>query len=455
MAAALRLEVKRLTGVRASPSAAAHRRPALAEHLLGPGSFVGPHRSKADVDDGYYSDLRTPPLTAHAWTRLVPAAVVDAFLAPGPCLVVGDAPGDPDCFGSAAAWARGRRALSLHADAHVAAPPPLSIRHLFDQGELIDRQAVSAGRYDTVVLVDNDGQRIGPAAREALTRAKRVVVVDHHEVHPTRESLGLGPDTELIVWKQPGADAAALMTLGAILRGAERVEADLTTAGWRSVLEPILAAVYSDTRGFAAGRVSPTTMGILRSVVESRALDLGWILGRFGEVVPAEIRRSLWDSLRLHREVHEGQELSLFQLDGQALLAAWEQARQLEPALTWSDLYFATLDYVEAHAKQSGSAATILALETPPAARDALSGELRGQLPAGRTKFSILSVNPWLAVKMAQAMGGNGKPGEAGGNSAEGAEQVLRGASSFMQTFTEQQAALTQHAKIRCRGSLT
>lgn len=64
-------------------------------------------------------------------------------------------------------------------------------------------------------------------------------------------------------------------------------------------------------------------------------------------------------------------------------------------------------------------------------------------------------MNPWLAVKMAQAMGGNGKPGEAGGNSAEGAEQVLRGASSFMQTFTEQQAALTQHAKIRCRGSLT
>jgi hypothetical protein len=59
-----------------------------------------------------------------------------------------------------------------------------------------------------------------------------------------------------------------------------------------------------------------------------------------------------------------------------------------------------------------------------------------------------------LAVKMAQAMGGNGKPGEAGGGSAEGAEEVLAAASSFMRTAAQKQAALRHEARLRCRGSI-
>lgn len=411
-------------------------------------------KSPAAEQDGYYSDVGFSGLTAHSWLRLVPEQVVDAFLAPGSCLVVGDAPGDPDCFCSAASWARGRRAVGRSAEAHVAAPPPKSIRHLFKEAELVDAAKVSAARYDTVVLVDNDGKRIGAAATAAMQQARRVVVVDHHEVAPTHESLGLAPDAELVVWKISGADAAALMTFATVLRGVERAEACLTPAGWRDVLEPVLAGLYSDTRGFTAGRASRGTMGLLRSVLQSHALDVDWVLGRFGDAVPREHLLSLWGALELRTEEHHGQELTLFKLDGRTLLSTLEKARRIEPELTWSDLYFATLDYVEAHAKCTGSAATILALETPAEARAELSGELQKQLPPARTKFSIRSVSPMLAVKMAQAMGGNGKPGEAGGGSAEGAEEVLAAASSFMRTAAQKQAALRHEARLRCRGSI-
>lgn len=315
----------------------------IAERLLGAGTLVGPPphpcaRSKATDEDGYYSDVGFSGLTAHAWTRLVPDRIVDAFLTLGSCLVVGDAPGDPDCFCSATAWARGRRAVGLPAEAHVAGPPPKSIRHLFKEAELVDSAKVSGSRYDTVVLVDNDGQRIGAAAKAAMQRARRVVVVDHHEVDPTRESLGLAPDTELLVWKISGADAAALMTLATVLRGLDQAQATLTPAGWREVLEPVIAGVYSDTRGFTAGRTSSGTMGLLRSVLASRALDISWVLGPLAGAVPRQHLLQLWDALELRTEEHHGQQLALFKLDGRTVLSTLEKARQIEPELTWSDL---------------------------------------------------------------------------------------------------------------------
>lgn len=432
----------------------------LEAQLLGPGTLVGPaphpcQKIARPEFEGYWSPIGTPATTAHPWMHLVPEEVVASFLAPGSCLVVGDAPGDPDCFGSAAAWARCRRTLGLPAEAHINAPPALSIRHLFGEGEIASSATVHASSYETVVLVDNDGQRIGPAAKEALSKAKRVVVVDHHESHPTRESLGLGPETELIVWRQPAADAAALMTLAVMLRGVEAAQVSLTASGWREILEPVLAAVYSDTRGFLSEKASPGTLGLLRSIVESGELDLGRIFGRLGETVPRAQRLELWNALAVRSEEHHGQRLGIFELDGELLLSAWAKARQTEPALTWSDLYFTVLDRVEADAKSSRFAATILALETPASARSSLPPELNAQLPPARTKYSIRSREPSLAVKMAQALGGNGKPGEAGGIADQSAGALILEASRFMAEAAKQRAALTREAKLRCRGSGT
>ncbi|MCB9650920.1 MAG: hypothetical protein H6730_30670 [Deltaproteobacteria bacterium] len=42
-----------------------------------------------------------------------------------------------------------------------------------------------------MLFVDNDGTRVGPAAQDAMRRAARVVVIDHHDVDPTNDSLGL------------------------------------------------------------------------------------------------------------------------------------------------------------------------------------------------------------------------------------------------------------------------
>ncbi|MCA9556719.1 MAG: hypothetical protein KC933_42240, partial [Myxococcales bacterium] len=95
------------------------------------------------LSDAPYCELPRARVSLKAWTQRVPEALVSALLDPGPMLVVGDAPGDPDCFCSAVAVARARRALGLPAQAHVDAPPPKQIGALLRADELADRGAVA------------------------------------------------------------------------------------------------------------------------------------------------------------------------------------------------------------------------------------------------------------------------------------------------------------------------
>lgn len=393
---------------------------------------------------GAYCELNFEPGGASAWTKRVPEAVVEAFLDPGSCLAVGDMPGDPDCFGSAVAWARARQILGLPAEAHVNAPPPLAIASLIRPQELSTAHEVSQRVYDTVVLVDNDGTRIGPAARKALKKAKRVIVVDHHDVKPTRESLGLGKDTELLVWKELGADAAALMTLATALRGIQHRKAELLPEGWRDLLAPILAAIYSDTRGFEASRASSSTIGLVRSIVDAGELDLKEIFAGFDRSIPGEVKRELVRHMTeaLHQEGKFT--FATFVLNGQVLLDAWAKAREHKPTTTWSDLLYSVLDVVEERTRANAYGAAIFGVETPQEARANLPPELAEQLPPESVKLSIRSRSSTLAPWLAQKLGGNGKPHEAGATSDLPLSSLLDEAVNHVRS----NARLEQFAKL-------
>lgn len=430
-----------------------HQAPALGQLLVEVPASREPldptRRPDPILKAGPYCELTFERVSASVWTRRVPADVVDAFLRPGRCLVVGDMPGDPDCFGSAVAWARARQILGLPAEAHVNAPPPLAIAPIIRPGELASADHVSQQAYETVVLVDNDGTRIGPAARAALQRAKRVIVVDHHDVNPTHESLGLGKDTQLVVWKELGADAAALMTLATALRGVEATKAQLTSEGWRDLLAPILAATYSDTRGFEASRSASATIGLVRSIVDAGELDLKEIFAGFDRSIPPAIRRELVGHLK-EEPHHEGQfSFATFTLDGQALLEAWSKARQIRATTTWSDLLYAVLDVVEDQTRARGYGAVVFGVETSPQARARLAPELTEQLPPEPVKLSIRSRSPALAPWLARKLGGNGKPHEAGATSDRPLSSILQDAIDHLRTNSR----LEQQARLWMRSS--
>lgn len=374
-----------------------------------------------------------PKVSPKAWTQRVPSKVVSALLDPGSTLVVGDAPGDPDCFCSAVALARARQALHLPAEAHVDAPAPQQVQGVLRPDELADGDAVKEKTYDTVLFVDNDGTRVGDAATEAMRRAKRVVVIDHHDVDPTHDSLGLPPETELVVWKDTGADAAALMALASILRAVEDSGAMLFQSTWKAVLEPLISGVYSDTRGFEAARTRPATVGLLQTVLDTDAVDLKATLRGFGGGIPKALREALAAAVEEQPAQIGETAFGGFTLPGARLLELWNEARDASPELTWSDMLFAALDHVEARVREADYDTSLFVVGAQGDAADALPEALRGQLPPKAHKFSVRTKDADLAPRLAAHLGGGGKPHEGGGVSDADAEALHGKAQAFLQ----------------------
>ncbi|MEQ8279853.1 MAG: DHH family phosphoesterase [Deltaproteobacteria bacterium] len=387
-----------------------------------------------------------------AWKRRVPAEVVAALLDSGPTLIVGDAPGDPDCFCSAVALARGRAALHLPADAHVDAPPPSQLSGLGIQDDLVSSQTVSQRSYDTVVFVDNDGTRVGPAAEAAMRAAKRVVVIDHHEVDPTHVSLGLDADkTELIVFKEIEADAAALLVLATLTRMIESSPASLMQQGWGSVLEPLVTAIYSDTRGFDSAHTRPTTLGLLRGLLDTQAVDLSRILSGFGGGIPREVTGAWAERIEERTEKVGAMDVAFFTVPSHGLLDAWSEAREQTPELTWSDVLFSALDHVEARVRELDPEVALIAVGArDELARSTLTDERLEQLPPSSLKFSVRTKDGDLAPLLASALGGGGKPHQGGGVSEERAVKLADRARRYL----AERQALARFASARNLGGL-
>ncbi len=410
-----------------------------------------PLDAPADVAATYCPLVRST-IGPDAWKQRVPDAVVKALLDPGPMLVVGDAPGDPDCFCSAVALSRGRRALELPADAHVDAPPPSQLSGLEIDADLLASREVRARRYDTVVFVDNDGTRVGPAAEAAMRDAKRVVVIDHHEVDPTHASLGLDPaKTDLVVWKETDADAAALLVLASLSRMVASSPASLLQHGWQSVLEPLVSAIYSDTRGFESTRTKPTTLGLLRGLLDTQAVDLTRILSGFGDGIPRDVLNAWPSKIEERTETIGAMDVAFFTVPSEALLDAWSTARERTPELTWSDLLFSALDHVEGRVRELDPDVALVAV----GARDdrataTLTPEQLDQLPPKPLKFSVRTKDGDLAPLLASALGGGGKPHQGGGVSEEAPATLTDRARKYLVERQE----LARFASARNLGGL-
>lgn len=375
------------------------------------------------------------------WGLRAPDAVVKAILDPGPMLVVGDAPGDPDCFGSALTLARAREGLGMPADAHVDARPSRTLEPLITPGELKSADEVSAKRYDTVVFVDNDGSRVGAAATKALEHAKAVVVIDHHDVNPTHDSLGLRPEQKLHVWKDTEADAAALMVLGATTRAVGATGAEWPRGTWKKVLEPALSAIYSDTRGLEASRARPSTVALLRGLVWTGAVDLERTLSNYGGM--ARVSLELSSAIQESTKEVAGKSVAEMRLNGSALLDAWDLAHAEDPSITWSDMFFAALDHVEDRVRVLGSDVAVFVAEArTPEAEARLDPARLEQLPPKASKFSVRSTEGALAPALARALGGGGKPHEGGGISHETARQLFERAARAVANQTDLAAAV-------------
>lgn len=393
-----------------------------------------------------YCDL-PPRSSAKSGIPSAPPAMVAALFDPAPQLVVGDAPGDPDCFGAALAWTRARRALGLEAVVHVDAPPPSAIAPLFAPDELASREQVQSGKFGTVVLVDNDGTRVGPAADEALSKADKVVVLDHHDVDPTPEKLGLKKDAQLDRWIDTGNESAAVMVLGTIQKAAG--DAKWSTGQWRDVLGPVVSATFSDTRGFRAARTRSSTVQALRTLIAEHKMNLSMLLSTYETASRRNLVSALEPHLGVKSEKIGGEEVRFYALSPDAL-GAFAEVRAQHPELKPADIGFAALDLVELNMESHGSAASVFAWGGFSADRVAsLPEEERKMLPE-KTRFSVRTREPDLAPAWAQRLGGGGKPREGGGRSELNADAFLAEARQAYKAL----AGLRSDAQIRLPGRL-
>lgn len=194
-----------------------------------------------------------------------PPQVLAELAAAKRVLVVGHVPPDGDCVGSAAGMGRLLAKLGKEVDVCVDAPLPGWMRNQLGAGEVKRYDQLADQDYDLVVMVDvGQADRIG-GARQAVEKAPAVVIVDHHQVDPTSQDLGMVQGARLAKWINP-QDAAAVLVAGV----AERMGGDLGRQDWQEVINPLLTGVLTDTREFTNPGLRPETLGYFKHMLEVR-----------------------------------------------------------------------------------------------------------------------------------------------------------------------------------------
>ncbi|MCB9652924.1 MAG: hypothetical protein H6729_02180 [Deltaproteobacteria bacterium] len=443
-------------------------------------------RADPIANAGPYCDLISPHLDpSQVLLTSAPKEIVDGVLASGSFLALGDMPGDPDSFLCAAVLGSLRRTLGLPGQVLFQAPPPRQIRALLSEieelqpadlrqlpyAELRSHERAQHGdlpqarTYETVVLVDNadsSPERIGEMAHEAVTRAKRVIVIDHHELEPTPNSLGLSPRAELLVWRAPEADATALMVASIVLQAlttsrARALGANTTQSARHDtsarLLKPLLAAIYSDTRGFknagilshclrqALSQARPTVRrrsGVDQAPAEPPAEapaqrhGLRHLWQSCESPISSDLTTRLVSSIAEKTESFDGRSLGVFQLPGRVILDVWQEARSIHPDLTWSDALAPALDHFELRTEEQDLDLAIFVTRTEGTDREPLPPELRRQLPCLDTRVSIRSRRPDDAIALAVHLGGHGKKRQGGCKTNASVEAVLEATRQWM-----------------------
>ncbi len=391
--------------------------------------------SSVSHHDVFARMVEGPPVPLHpdAWAKVVPPSVVECFLGvikdKKRVLLVGDRPGDPDCF-SAIALARFLRLLGVEVDTHVGVRPPRQITDLIEPKDLASESEVRAKNYDAVVFIDNDGTgaRISPAAHEAASKASQIVIIDHHAPTPYPKRAG----QELHTWIEERADAAALMELGLMAALSKDLKVPLSNDDWVRVAEPLLAGIYSDT-----GKLAPETTKsgaletylYLAELVGKPTMDL--IRKGFDAELPLETRKSIKANVSVD---------FMGTAPHRALFCAFK-APEDRHGLSSGDLYRAVLDQVH-QLRDEHSPSVSVALVALPADEEF----------GPRVLVSVRTLERTRAGQLAKALGnGNGKPnGQAGATVLVPPGQTLEGLLAELEERTRElvETALDQAKRL-------
>jgi nanoRNase/pAp phosphatase (c-di-AMP/oligoRNAs hydrolase) len=325
--------------------------------------------------------LGDPELNPTVWAKEVPQDLLAEIERAESVLVVAD--GDADGFGSAVALVRTLNLLGKRAVAYSSTPPPIEMQPLLDAKEVATNDVRET--FDLVVHVDQDGERAGRAAQEAGRRAKRVAVIDHHDV---------SPDRSFVAWIDTGADAAALLTLGLIIRLTGG--ADLPARDWERILTPILAAIESDTHGLARDKTRPSTYGIVQYLLHHTSANFRAVIDAI-DPFSQEMKELALRSMRVRIEGESPRRTGVFELDAAGFQALLEGVTRERPGAGAEDAYHLALTAVEKQLDLRSVDLSVALIE-----RD------------DHIKISTRSRSPEDAVVLARAFGGNGKPGEGG-----------------------------------------
>lgn len=399
-----------------------------------------------DHHDLFVSPKEGPTARLHpdAWAKLVPPDLIEALetlVAAGKrFLLVGDRPGDPDCF-SAVALARFLRHLGVEADMHVGVKPPRQIEKLVEPHELKSEAEVRSKHYDAIIFVDNDGtgNRISPAAHEAAAKAEHIFVIDHHDPKPYPVSEG----QSVHAWIETRADAAALLQLGLMTAMTKRARAPLSNDDWVNVAEPLLAGIYSDTGGLNPESTKSgalETYAFLADLLGTPAVDA--IRRGFEAELPKELQKQIAKGLDHHL---------LGEKPRRALICSFSAA-QTPVDLPSGDLYRAVLDQVEQLRERHQPQISLVLVALPA---DEAFGE--------RVMLSVRTLDRKQATQLARELGdGSGKAnGQAGatvfvpeGQTLEGLLQELLQRTEDLAEFSLAQASRLAKALSLKGGNL-
>jgi nanoRNase/pAp phosphatase (c-di-AMP/oligoRNAs hydrolase) len=340
----------------------------------------------------------------------VPEAVLMSLMEAQRVLVLGHVPPDVDCTGSALALGRLLRSRNQHADICVDAPLPGICRSFVRPGEVVRYEAIRDRDYDLVVLVDAaQADRFG-AAKEAIIKARKVLIIDHHHVQVDAQTLGLKSSTRLVKWIEPEVDAAALLVARLVTRMAP------PHADSMLLQVPLCGGILTDTDRFRHQGTHWSSLAQLKFLLEQVHGGLSTLDAHFSYRLP----RQVCDLLALAPEVAPDAPAHLVRR-AHELLAAGKIVR--EESLARSNRILSLPKEMACLALEWG---THLDLQTTI---DDIKGALFDRLNAlilttplavllcedsGGTQIGIRSQRDGMALALGHHLGGGGKARMAG-----------------------------------------
>lgn len=335
-----------------------------------------------------------------------PDSVVQALRDAKRVLVVSHTPPDGDTVGSGLALRRLLENLGKEADYFLDGPMPGWLRDQATPGECREWDDIREKSYDLVVMVDvAQLDRVG-RARPMIEQAPSVVIIDHHQTTPPPLSCPVQS------WITP-ADAAAVLVAS--------LAETLAPQQWQGIAAPLITGILTDT-GLLANATRSETAPVLKHLLQNRGdADLAAACSRLKSQLPDEAQGMLMSPVHLKGQLlaPQGQSLRDALLENQglgyseeispsrSLLTVPRTAQQLatqggnlaDPntnSVDLQDAMFARLN----HLARTSPVAVMLVEHDD------------------HVQVCIRSHDPEMAPRLAQSLGGGGKPGIAAAKSS-------------------------------------